>query len=319
MNKTTSAIVSMLLMALVLSACNAFGGNPVAQPTPNLMLTALFSTNATIPATVTPMYVVITNTPEPTLQPTNTSMPTETEEPTDTVAPTTAPTNTPANTAPPPAQGTRGYLMYAGYLNFDPSIDGSWEDWKDYTTQYPVTNVVFGRSNWSGADDLKASFAAAWDYDYLYIGVKVHDDVYTQEAKGADLYKGDSIELLVDANLNGDYYVKSLSPDDYQLGISAGSGGSSPEAYLWFPTEKTGSRTSSVTSGFTDEDGLWRIEARIPWSVFGITPAKGMHIGFAVSVSDDDNKTSKLQQTMVSSAPYRNLLDPTTWGELVLN
>lgn len=313
MRKSIKAIIVVLAVGLLATACVATGGN-TAQPTPNLMLTALFATNATIPATITPIYVVVTNTPEPTAQPTNTSQPTATEEPTNTMAATPAPTNT----AQPPAPGTRGYVMYAGKISFDPTIDGSWEDWKDYTTQYPITSVVYGRSNWSGEDDLKASFAAVWDYDYLYIGVKVHDDIYTQEAKGADLYKGDSIELLVDSNLNGDYYVQSLSPDDYQLGISAGSNGTKPEAYLWFPSSKAGNR-DSVDIGFTSEAGLYRIEARIPWSIFGISPEKGMHIGFAVSVSDDDNKTSKLQQTMVSSAPYRSLVNPTTWGELVLN
>jgi hypothetical protein len=62
----------------------------------------------------------------------------------------------------------------------------------------------------------------------------------------------------------------------------------------------------------------YRIEFAIPWSVFGISPVKGQLLGFAVSVSDNDNKTQDLQQTMISSAPHRVLTDPTTWGLLIL-
>jgi hypothetical protein len=63
---------------------------------------------------------------------------------------------------------------------------------------------------------------------------------------------------------------------------------------------------------------MYRIEARIPWSVFGINPSNGMKLGLAVSVSDNDDTTKNVQQTMASSAPNRSLVDPTTWGEIVL-
>jgi hypothetical protein len=67
----------------------------------------------------------------------------------------------------------------------------------------------------------------------------------------------------------------------------------------------------------TMKDG-YRIEFAIPWSVFGITPVKGQVFGFAVSVSDNDNKSQDVQQTLISSAPDRVLTDPTTWGLLTL-
>lgn len=317
MKKSINAIITIVLVAIVAAACNLpFQNQPVAVETPNATLTALFNTNINIPATITPIYIVVTNTPEPVVA-TNTSAPTNTTEPTNTTAPTAAPTKTALPPAPP--VNPRGPVMEAGYISFDPTIDGSWSEWKDYTTQYPVTYVVYGGSNWKGSDDLEASYAAVWDYDYLYIGVKVHDDKYVQNAEGQDLYLGDSIEILLDTNFNGDYYTQSLSSDDYQLGISAGNDDDvDKEAFLWFPSSKAGDR-SSVDIGFTTEEGLYRIEARIPWSVFSVTPAKGMHLGIAVSVSDNDDSEANKQQTMVSSAPNRHLLNPTTWGEIVLN
>jgi hypothetical protein len=318
MKRSIVIIASIILVALVASACNLLPGAPAQNntnaDTPNLTLTALFNTSLNIPAPVTPIYIVVTNTPEAVI-PTNTAEP---------VIPTntTAPTNTPANTVPPtPADPHSGALMEAGYIDFDPDIDGSWNEWKEYTTQYTVSYVVYGANKWSGAEDLEASYAAVWDYDYLYISVKVHDDVYAQIAKGEELYEGDSIEILLDTNLSGDYYSQTLSSDDYQLGISHGNSAKSipQQAYLWFPSGKTGLK-SNVDIGFTiDENGTYRYEARIPWSVFGVTPSNGMRMGIAVSVSDNDDTTSKVQQTMVSSAVNRHLTNPMTWNIIVFH
>jgi hypothetical protein len=311
MRNSIKAIIAVLFVALAVSSCGLIGGNPAAQPTPNLTLTALFDTSVNIPATVTPIYVVVTNTPEPIIA-------TSTVAVIDTIAPTNTTAPAATNTSAPVTPVTRVPYMTAGHINFDPTIDGSWTEWKDYTTLYPAAYVVYGRGNWTGSSDLEASYGAVWDSDYLYIGVKVYDDVYAQGATGKDIFKGDSIEILLDTNLSGDYYVQSLSADDYQLGISAGEDGNHPEAYLWYPSSKAGSRTDKVDVGYMTEDGLYRIEARIPWSVFGVTPTNGMHLGIAVSVSDDDNESSNVQQSMVSSSAARSLVDPTTWGEIVL-
>jgi hypothetical protein len=312
-------IITMVLVCLVASACNYSTGGPTyVVVTSNATLTALFDTSQNIPATVTPYYVIVTNTPSPV---TATAVPTNTTAPTATLVPSATPNLPPPPPAAPTAVpvGRYGTLMKAGFISTTPSIDGSWDDWKDYTTQYPMTAVVFGRNNWTGADDLSASYAAVWDYNYLYIGVKVHDDVYAQNATGADIYKGDSIEILLDKNLNSDYYTQSLNSDDYQLGISGGNStaGIPPSAYMWFPTTWSGTR-SDITIGFSTEPGIYHIEARIPWSDFGINPANGMHLGFAVSASDNDDVNQNLQQSMVSSAPYRSLVNPTSWGEIVL-
>ena len=65
-------------------------------------------------------------------------------------------------------------------------------------------------------------------------------------------------------------------------------------------------------------DGVTRMEASIPWSVLGVSPSKGMTLGFAISFSDNDKESENVQQSMVSSAKNRTLIDPTTWGLLNL-
>jgi hypothetical protein len=40
--------------------------------------------------------------------------------------------------------------------------------------------------------------------------------------------------------------------------------------------------------------------------------------GFAISISDNDAAGTAQQQSLVSSAPARELFDPTTWGTMIL-
>lgn len=271
------------------------------------------ATDTSIPPTETPTATE-TSTLPPTRTATRTTSPyTPTPPPTLTAEP--KPTRT--RTAKPPASSRA--VFTAVYFSDPPVLDGVWDEWKDSTTENPARNVVYGAENWTGSDDLDASFRVAWDEVYLYLAVKVRDDVYVQNATGANLYEGDSLEVLLDSNLPGDLYTRSLSGDDYQLGISPGNpeAGTDPEAYLWFPRGAAGAR-SKVKIAAIRQDGVTRIEAAVPWNVFGIVPQAGDRFGFALSVSDNDNPSANAQESMVSSAAHRVLVDPTTWNELRL-
>ncbi|HEX9017947.1 MAG TPA: sugar-binding protein [Anaerolineaceae bacterium] len=334
MNRIPLALLGIAALILAQMACNLpVAGTPQAPqlPAPNQTLTALFSAatsiageNATVTLTLPP---VITSTSQeesgggqgPTATLVNPT-PTVTNTPAPTSTPTTRPSNTsvpqPTNTSAPVV--TRK-LFTAKYLATPPVIDGDWSEWKSITTEYPANYVVFGKSNWTGEDDLSSSFHIGWDKNYLYIAVKVRDDKYVQNASGADIYKGDSLEILLDTKLQTDIFYDALSPDDFQLGISPGrpDPNGTKEAYLWFPSNIAGSR-SEVKIGSRLETGIYRVEVAIPWSVFETTPANGRHFGFALSVSDNDNPHQNVQQSMVSNVPDRHLTDPTTWGELQL-
>jgi len=308
MKKNLQVLAAIGILILVSLACNApvaLPGGKDVEPTPNLTMTALFSVPEPATSTSAPV-VVVTNTP---VVSTATAVPSATALP---------PTATSTNTSAPTATSipARGMVISAAYLSGGIDLDGVWDEWN--TKAYPMKNVVYGKSNWTGEEDLEGSYRIGWNNSYLFIAVKVRDEQYEQHASGANMYKGDSVELLLDTNLYDDFYSTELSSDDYQLGISAGKNGSDDgeEAYLWFPTGKAGSR-DNVQIGKSLEDGVYRIEAAIPWSVFGITPTSGMHLGFALSASDNDVSWDE-QQSMVSSIATRRLTNPTTWGELIL-
>lgn len=274
---------------------------PFVFPTPNMTMTALF---AQVPVGA----FTATRPPEPTA-----TLPGG--YPTMTVTPlvsTTTGVNTVTQTASRP-----GPAIVAPYLSSPPKIDGDWSDWS--TPAYPATFVVFGASQWSGATDLEASFRVGWDLNNLYLAGKVKDDRYVQISRGADIYKGDSLEILLDSDLAGDLTSRELDDDDYQLGISPGyeTVGNSPEAYLWYPEAKAGGQ-SGVKIGAIGSPGIYRVEAAIPWSLFAITPTDGAQFGFVFSASDDDTPGVNEQQKMVSNDRGRQLDDPTTWGTLIL-
>lgn len=185
--------------------------------------------------------------------------------------------------------------------------------------EYAANYLVYDTGKWVDSTDLSAGFKMLWDEDYLYISFKVKDEKYQQQSTGLYLYQGDSVEVLVDTDVQDDFYTRSLNWDDFQIGASAGQGavGADPEAYIWFPTSVDGPTTKVKVGAQTHNTG-YRISMAIPWSLLGVDPYTGARFGFAASVSDDDSKNGETQQTMISSSPYRILTDPTSWGDLIL-
>lgn len=346
MKGTLSRIAGILIIALVLLSCNL---STVAAPAPTIVPTEASTPTPedtptqALPPTFPPPIAMPTATSIP---PTETLTPVPTETSTSTVAalPTDTSTSTlipadPNSTPTPPPTIPSGYNSATPHpyysptttapaptarsasvvtaVQFTPMMDGDWGDWPNAET--PANFVVFGLQNWKNQSDLSASFKTAYDGNYLYIGVKVIDDVYSQISTGYNLYLGDSIEVLMDSNLDADFYTKNLSPDDYQIVISPGRNtiDGPKEAYLYYPASIRGS-LSQVLVASRKIDGGYEMEAAIPWKVFDITPYSGMHFGFALSVNDDDNPKKAAQDSMVSNANNRRFLNPTTWGDLVL-
>jgi hypothetical protein len=328
--------IVLLLSAFMLAACNfSPTASPVTPtfPIPNQTMTALFSTQLpTIAITKVPGLITATlpgqlpsATQAPavtaTFPPISTATQPAPTEPAPTQPPATK-TTVPTQPAPSSTSDTSHRTVISAtssLLSTKPALNGDWNDLPD--KEYPAEIVVFGRNAWTNTNDLSASFKTGWDATYLYLGVKVHDNVYAQNATGVNLFKGDSIEVLLDTDVASDFFSTKTSADDFQLGISPGLGGvgGATEAYLWQPSNLAGSRTQvKVVALRSDSAGITRYEVAIPWSVFGVTPKSGKHFGFALSVSDNDSTSSNVQQSMVSNDKNRDLTNPTTWGDLTL-
>ena len=294
----TTAVLAAAALACVIPGTAS--PTPFALPTPNLTLTAIFAPTATTAATETPVVAPATLS-IPTLTPTTLA--------------TTAP-GAPTATVNPAGGRPNGTPLNAISLAVAPAIDGDLSDWKGGS--YPVAACVYGCNLRSGDADLSAQAFLGYDSANLYVAIQVRDDKYVQITSGRNLYLGDDVEIQLDANLAADFATTSLSSDDYQIGLSAGNFGTiAPNAYRWYPRAAEGSLTTVVVKGEQLADG-YTLEAKIPWMVFGLTPVAGAKYGFAVSVSDDDQAGTAVQQSMISSVGTRKLLNPTSWGTLVL-
>ena len=306
-----AALVLGLLLAFPVLSCSMPGSvtpTPFVFTTPDLTLTAIFAPLLTLTPeppqvhTATPVPALPSPSPFPTQPSSSTPLPTDTATPTPTSV----------------AQKLRqAALVEATYLAQAPVLDGILDEWS--LTSFQVRSVVYGLGNWQGEADTSATARVGWDSTYLYLAVQVRDDQYVQEASGINIFKGDSLEILLDADLDGDFEIEFLNDDDYQLGISPGSPypGGEPEAYLWYPSSREGGRPE-VKIAARGREGGYNVEVAVPWGLFGITPQAGAAYGFAFSVSDNDREGEQVQESMVSNLSTRKLADPTSWGSLVL-
>lgn len=210
-----------------------------------------------------------------------------------------------------------GTGVQAFYLSSPPIIDGDLSDFS--TPKYAMGYAVSGEGYYSGEKDLSGVFQIGWDETNLYIAVTVKDSKFKQEEDGPQLYRGDSLEILLDTNVSLDFSDAMLSEDDVQLGISPGNllDNGVGETYLWAPRIIEGSLTNAQVVAHLTSDG-YVIEAAIPWVSLGTAPRTGQHMGFLLSLSDNDDPTQDTQQTLVSFAPVRIPHDPTTWYDLWL-
>ena len=300
------AFFAVMMLAIFLCACSFPGTSsptPFTFPTPNLTHTAIFDATAT-------------STPLVATQPAN-----ETEVvdalPTFTTTPQDA-TGTPAISTLPAGQRPNGTPVVAAFMSSAPIIDGQLSEWN--TTAYKADQALpYASANWTGTSDLSATYYVGWDSSNLYLAVKRTDDQFVQISSGRYLYKGDDVEIQLDADLEGDFTTTTLSADDFQLGLSPGNFGSrSEEAYRWYPRAQESWLTSVVVKAIKQDEG-YDLEVKIPWTVFGITPSEGESYGFVLSLSDNDLPGTATWQSMVSSVITRKLANPTTWGTLTLN
>ena len=209
-------------------------------------------------------------------------------------------------------------MVQAWQKEVPPVIEGDLSDWG--VLENTADSVVYGADNWSGVSDLGANFSLGWDAANLYLAVLVQDDVYSQTQKDETIFRGDSVEFLLDVALQDDGQHEKLSDDDYQIGLSGGDLRDEtvlPQAYMWFPVGQAGSLSGVQVAVRLSADG-YVLEAAIPWGALEVQPVIGNEYGFALSVSDNDLSEVAVQQSMVSSSSGRLLTDPTTWGILRL-
>lgn len=120
-----------------------------------------------------------------------------------------------------------------------------------------------------GNNNNECAFNMMWDEEYLYLGVRVVDDVIYNKNGTAD-HEDDAIEIYIDGD---NHKGKSYNEVDKQF------------VYHYMPED---SISPNYKFRLTDEG--YTCELRIPWSAVGtgVTPSANMKIGIDVDNVDND-------------------------------
>ncbi|MCP4424167.1 MAG: hypothetical protein GY803_06725, partial [Chloroflexi bacterium] len=254
--------------------------------------------------------------PTPLIVPTS-PMVTDVVEPTDFPLAPTATLRQPGEaTAVPVGAGN----VEAGQLPNPPTIDGDLSEWAGAATVESAFRV-YNHSSWDGTDDVTAVWSLAWDADNLYFAARVTDDAHVQTQTGNQIFRGDSVDMQLDMDRNGDYGA-TVSPDDFQIIYSPGDFASLPPSAFRFQGA-TGSQMRdaaghSIRLAAQPTDLGYNLEAAVPWRDLNVTPSSGMVIGLALNVSDNDGVGTAVQEVMKSHVSTRQYANPASWGTLTL-
>ena len=250
--------------------------------------------------------------------------PTPLVAPTVTIAPNTVATvqAAPTVTALAPAESPQsGSAVEAVRLAAAPVIDGSLAEWSTVPA-WSSTHLVYQTAGWDGSDDLQATWRLAWDAANLYIGVEVIDDIHVQTQSGNQIFRGDSIDMQLDTNREGDF-GPGLSPDDFQFTFSPGDFAALPPSAFRSQgsiggqiVDAPGGHHVTLTAQPTAVG--YNVEAAIPWSDLNLAPVEGLILGLALNANDNDTPGTAVQEVMKSHIASRTLTDPSGWGTLIL-
>ncbi len=202
-----------------------------------------------------------------------------------------------------------------------PAIDGRLDEWEPIPNARKVDTreqAVWSGQKWAGPQDLSAKVWLAWRQEYLYLAVDVADDRHVQKGHGDAMWKGDHIELYLDAAPDLEPDRKGFGQGQMQFGFSPGNlektgdplTDIAPGAVVFTPE---GQKASGVIVAAQKTDKGYALEAAVPWALIQSlakqppdTPAAGRPINIEVGVSDTDGPEAAQEKMMT--------LLTATWG-----
>lgn len=179
-------------------------------------------------------------------------------------------------------------------------IDGESADWK--TTEF--TEIDGGHQ-----------MAMHYTSEVLYIGVYVNDSTALQNVnKGADLWKGDAVEIAFSTNTEADEKRTNYLLSDQHIGINCGN-----ESYAW--DFKRNTALNSLNFKLKREENGYFLELAIPFKEwYSISLINGTTLGFELAIDLGSEMNARKQQDRWNSASVEGFhLSPSKWGRIRLN
>ncbi|MBN2308286.1 MAG: hypothetical protein JXR94_04910, partial [Candidatus Hydrogenedentes bacterium] len=191
------------------------------------------------------------------------------------------------------------------------AVDGDLADWREVPNAMALTSpeqVVWGAANWESPEDLSATVRTAWRGECLFIAAEVEDDNLRQTQRGANIWRGDHVEVYVDVCPDVEGERDTYGEGQFQLAFSPGNfldtgdalTDCPPEAFCFVPVGKA---VEGVAVGAERSGTGWRIEAAVPWEFLGLAGAKeGVIVRIELAVSDTDTAEPQ-QESMMTTSP----------------
>ena len=192
-----------------------------------------------------------------------------------------------------------------------PKVDADLSDWAGVVPVclYRREQAVY--EGWRGAKDLSAQFWVAWDEKRFYFAAQVWDDVFHQPHDGAEVWRGDSIQIAFDVLKKGSH--------DYEYGFALTRQG--PRAWRWHG--ELGD-VSKIALAAKKAPGGLQYEAAIPWECLQpsaataqrVGPESGRRMGFTMLVNDADE--AKREGWIEWTPGIGKSKNPAAYGTLLL-
>ncbi|MEE2659925.1 MAG: sugar-binding protein [Candidatus Latescibacterota bacterium] len=239
-----------------------------------------------------------------------------------------------------PLQAHDSEPLASPFVGATPVLDGDLSEWESFAfLEVTSENGVFDSESGSsdGPDDLRFSFAVANDHRYLYVAMRIVDDVLVLDTNPdptelhTRAWMDDAVEIFIDGNHNHAPNARDRAQVEFQTGgefsvvangavTSDQSGvagrGSDPEA--WTSSGSYGAEGAAYAAPWDTSVGGFQIEARFNYKIMGEGIGPGSRIGFTVSAHDDDNggdRDTALYWKGVGRSSWR---DEGGWGDLIL-
>ncbi len=182
-------------------------------------------------------------------------------------------------------------------------IDGQAENLWDAQEWHDMDHLIQGSVD--NAADLSAKFKTAWDYQNLYLLVRIYDDRKVRDS-GEAYHQDDDLEVYLDLdNSKNDYY----DDDDFRYRFTF------QDSVI---VEKEHLAVSGVHSGIQMLDDGYQIEINFPWTTLKTQAQTEKVVGFEVQINDDDdggNRDAKLAWWGTTDIAYAH---PSAFGALKL-
>jgi hypothetical protein len=188
--------------------------------------------------------------------------------------------------------GCAGVARTAQPVAFDGRMgDPAWQHASIVTLDQAGQMALLNKktASWDGPDDLSAGMRLLWDEQYLYVGMTVRDDIFSQPERDGKIWHGDGLQFLIDP-----CRASAVKPGRYDYAAARTADG--VQAWCYSTADGAKAPTGEVKDFVfkatpTGERGDMVYELAIPWHrISPFVPAAGANLGLAMIVNEDDGQ-----------------------------